>query len=307
MINLSKLLEEYLTLRHQLGFELHNAEHVLKNFVFYMKQKKKRHITVKIALEFATRDPQCSLTWQSAKIGIVRDFAAYLYIYDAKTEIPSKDLLPNKYHRRRPYIFTDEEIIRLLESCLGLLMKTPLKAQTYYAFFGLIAVTGMRISEALALSCNFVDLEQGIITIFESKFRKTRKIPIHLSTIKVLKEYSEFRDRQLKKKTSNFFFVNEQGLKLTRGVQNTFKKACTLAGIHKKGNFSPRIIDLRHTFAVKTLVNCYITGINADTVIPTLAMYLGHENPKNTYWYLTATPELMGLIIDRLKKQFRGK
>lgn len=307
MIDLPKLVEEYLTLRRQLGFDLRNAEHVLKSFVTYMKQNNKSHITGEISLEFATKNHQASLTWQAKKLSIIRDFASYLCMYDPKTEIPSKDLLPNKYHRRRPYIFSDEEIIKLLESCLSLFAKNPLIAQTYYTFLGLIAVTGMRTGEALALSRDSVDLEQGIITICESKFRKSRKIPVHISTIKILKEYSEFRDRKLKSKISEFFFVNKHGQKLPSSVQSTFKKVCDLAEIRRGDTLSLRILDLRHSFAVKTLVDCYKAGINADTVIPTLARYLGHENPKHTYWYLSATPELMGLIIDRSEKQLRGK
>lgn len=306
MVNLIKLVEEYLTLRRQLGFEMHNAEYVLKSFIAYMKQKKECHITTKIALEFAT-SIQCSLVWQSAKLGIIRNFASYLCMSDPKTEIPAKDLLPGTYHRRAPYIFSDEEILKILGSCLDLLRNNPLKAQTHYCFFGLIAVTGMRTGEALALCRDSVDLEQGIITICESKFRKSRKIPVHPSTVKVLKEYSEFRDRQIKKKASEYFFVTDYGQKLSSGVRNIFKKACTLAEIHREGKFPLRILDFRHTMAVKTLMNCYKTGTNADIVIPTLAMYLGHENPKHTYWYLTATPGLMGLIIDRFEKQFRGK
>lgn len=307
MINLSKILKEYLTLRRQLGFDLRNAEHILKSFILYMKQKGEYRITVKIALEFSTKNQKTSLIWQAKKLGIVRKFASYLCMYDAKTEIPSKELLSNSYHRRPPYIFSDEEIIRLLESCKNLLMKNPLRAKTYYTFFGLIAVTGMRTAEALALRRNAVDLEQGIITIFETKFRKTRKIPIHPSTTQVLKEYSEFRDQKLKKKISEYFFVNDHGQKLSAYVRDIFKKACISAGLQKKGDFSPRILDLRHSMAVKTLINCYNAGVNADRVIPSLSMYLGHENPKHTYWYLTATPELMGLIVDRVEKQFGGK
>jgi integrase/recombinase XerD len=307
MINFFKFVAEYLTLRRQLGFELNNAEHVLKEFVAYMKQKKRYHITAEIALEFATKNNQSSLIWQAKKLAIVRDFASYLCMYDAKTEVPSKDLLSNTYHRRPPYIFSDEEIIKLLDACLNLFINNPMKARTYYVFLGLIAVTGMRTSEALELCRDSIDLDKGIITIFESKFRKSRKIPVHASTIKILKEYSEFRDQQIKKKISEYFFVNDRGQKLTSYVRDIFKKACALAGIHTKGKFHLRILDLRHTLAVKTLVNCYKTGINADTVMPALAMYLGHENPKHTYWYLSATPELMGLVIDRLEKKIRGK
>jgi len=307
MNKLSKLLEQYLTIRRQLGFELRDVEFVLKGFVLYVEQKKKRHIIAKIALEFATKNQKCTLPSQAAKLGIIRRFALYVRTFDAKTEVPSKELLPCSYHRRLPYIFSDGEIIRILETCQELWKENPLCARSYYTFFGLIAVTGMRSGEVLALCRDAVDLKQGIITITESKYRKTRKIPIHSSTTKVLKQYSEFRDRHLKKKSSEKFFIKERGHALTPSVRNTFKKVCLSAGINIEGKFPPRLLDFRHTFAVKTLVNCYKTGVNPNTILPTLSMYLGQENPKNTYWYLTATPELMGLIVNHLEKKYGGK
>ena len=193
-----------------------------------------------------------------------------------------------------------------MSACKNHLSKKQLLAQTYYAFFGLIAVTGMRTGEALALRRDSVDFEHGIITIFESKFRKTRKIPIHPSTVGVLKEYSRFRDRYFEKKSSEYFFVNQCGGQL-KSQMVVFKKICTLIGVNKQGKFPIRLTDLRHTFAVKALVNCYKSGGDVDSIIPILAMYLGHENPQHTYWYLTATPELMSLIVARLETHLGDK
>lgn len=305
MVNFAKMLNEYLTLRRQLGFALANDEYTLENFVLYMKKKKSGHITAKTALEYATKT-QCTPEWQRKKLGVVCKFASYVSAFDAKTEVPSPALLPHSYHRRPPYIFSDNEIINLLSACKTHLSKKPLLAQTYYAFFGLIAVTGMRSGEALALRCDSVNFENGIITIFESKFRKTRKIPIHPSAVKVLKGYSKFRDQCFEKKSSDYFFVNLRGQQL-KSERTVFKNICSLVEVNKQGRFPPRLIDLRHTFAVRTLVNCYKTGDSVDAVIPILALYLGHENPRHTYWYLTAIPELMNLIGACLETKLGGK
>lgn len=167
----------------------------------------------------------------------------------------------------------------------------------------------MRISEALALDCESVDLTHGIITIRESKYRKSRKIPIHTSTVKILVRYAKDRDRCYGKRKSPYFFVNNFGAGLeASSVSKVFRKVCAIAGLRKKGEpGGPRIIDMRHTFAVKSLIRCYREGLNADVIIPALSTYLGHENPVNTYWYLTATPELLSLINIHLEKKLGGK
>jgi integrase/recombinase XerD len=306
MINLSKSVNKYLWMRRQLGFELKNAERILNQFTAYMKQQKKFHITSELALAFATKNKRASLVWQAKMLSVIRRFAQHHRLFDPKTEIPSEDLLPCSYRRQQPYIYSDKEIKQLLKSCQHFTAKDSIHAWTYYAFFGLIAVTGMRTGEAISLSRGSVNLNLGIITILESKNQKSRKIPIHPSVTKTLKQYSKVRDQFLKK-TACYFFVDDRGEKLQPGiVYHAFRKLCSLAGISKKGKL-PRITDFRHTFAVKTLENCYSKGINPKKEIPALAQYLGHENPKHTYWYLTATPRLMKLVVKGLEKRFGGK
>lgn len=306
MISLSKSIREYLFMRRKLGFELRNTEKILNQFEAYMKQQKEPHITSELALAFATRNQRASLVWQAKKLGVVRRFTQYHYIFDPKTEIPQENLLPNSYHRQQPYIYSDKEIKQILRSCQKFIAKHSIHAWTLYAFLGLIAVTGMRIGEAISLSRESVDLKLGIITILESKNKKSRKIPIHPSVTRTLKQYSSARDRFLKK-TPQYFFVDDHGQKLnSQKVRTNFKKLCALAGILKKDR-SPTITGFRHTFAVKTLENCYSKGINHKNEISILAMYLGHENPRHTYWYLTATPTLMKSVAIRLEKKYGGK
>lgn len=308
MSKLYEAVREYLTIRRQLGFSLRNIEMTLNSFVSFLKRKNADRITTQLALEFVTANPKASSSWQAKKLGVIRRFASYLHTFDTRVEVPSTELLPFSYHRRPPYIFTDRDIVNLLEIFQRNMTRKAIDAQTYYALFGLIAVTGMRTGEALALKDNSVDLKQGIITIYESKYRKSRKLPIHRSVIEILKHYYRCRNKHLGNKKSEYFFVNSRGSQLDgNNVRDSFKKACITARIGKEAKFCPRITDLRHYFAIKTLINCYRKKINPETVIPTLSTYLGHENPKHTYWYLTATEELMALVGKCVEEKFGGK
>lgn len=308
MTRLFKAVQEYLTMRYQLGYKLQRATSVLNGFVAYTKQKKVSHITTKIALEYAMQNQNAAPPSWASRLGIIRRFALHMRLFDPLTEVPPPYLLPYSYRRKSPYIYSEKDIHKLLKSC-SILSNHPLEANTYYTLLGLIAVTGLRPGEALKLERDSVDMSLGIITIHDSKFRKTRKIPIHKSTIKMLQEYAKHRDQYFRKQMSSYFFVGKRGFGLqARTVRSIFAKICIRAGLRDKGkHVGPRIMDLRHTFAVKTLVRCYLEGLNADIVMPILSTYLGHENPINTYWYLSTTPRLFSLINARLEKKFGGK
>ena len=200
MNKLYEKVKEYLTIRRQLGFSLRNVEYILNSFVLFLKIKNADYITTQLTLEFVTSNPKASSAWQAAKLRVIRRFASYLHTFDRRTEIPSTEPLPFSYHRRTPYLFTDREIVNLLEIFQRNMTRSFEDVQTYYTLFGLIAVTGMRRGEALDLKYNSVDLEQGIITIYESKYRKSRKLPIHRSTIKTLRKYCGYRNKYLCKK-----------------------------------------------------------------------------------------------------------
>jgi integrase/recombinase XerD len=308
MNRLFQSVKEYITVRRQLGFDMKHLESFLLSFALFLKKERATYITIKLALEFATANQKASRSWQARKLGAIRRFALYIRTFDKRTEIPPLVLLPFKYYRRPPYLFTDRDITDLLESFQFTMKKGSFEAQTYYTLIGLIAVTGMRSGEVLALTNGSVDLKKKIITIYESKYRKTRKIPVHQSTIKTLKQYVKCRDQQIRKKASDYFFVNTRGMRLVRtALQYAFINACKTVGIGKQAKFRPRITDLRHHFSIKTLVNCHRKRRNPEEIIPMLSMYLGHENPKHTYWYLTATKELMDLINNRVEKKFGGQ
>lgn len=300
MNKLQKILGEYLTIRRSLGFELRDAEALLRKFIAYLKKKKCHHIKNELTMAFVTKNPKAAPSWQAHNLRTIRLFALYLQVFDKKTEIPPKELLSFSYHRRPPFIFEDDDIIHLLKAFQG---EGTFEMETYFVLFGLIAVTGMRTSEAYLLKNSSIDLKQGIINIHESKNHKSRRIPIRPSVVKALKRYTKLKNHHLHCITSDYFFVQSNGSKLNLGrTRRAFKRACTLAEIGKGAMFCPRITDLRHYFAVKTMVNCHKEGVNPETIIPVLSMYLGHENPKHTYWYLTTTEELMTLIEKRTEK-----
>lgn len=308
-MNLFKILKKYLDVRCRSGYTLKNTKLFLENFLLYIKSKKNCHIKTKLAFDFVTQNQNCTTYESARKLRKIRLFAIYLKTFDPKTEIPPKDLLPYKYNRRTPYIYTKKEINNLLLTCKNQSSRYPLHSFTHYTLFGLVAITGMRTSEVINLEHKCVDLDKGIITILESKFKKSRMIPIHQSTINSLQEYAKKRDYYFKKKTSPYFFVNNFGKKLeASSVRSVFNKVCQKIGLPiSSKSFGPRIIDLRHTFAVNTIIRSYQKGLDVDTVIPVLSTYLGHVNPGNTYWYLTATPELLKLISNLVEKKFGGK
>jgi integrase len=303
MHKLSTIVIDYITMRRQLGYKLRNEVSVLNSFVAFMAEKNKVTIKTKLALEFvARRSKSCTSRWPAAMFGMIRRFAIYLHAIDPKTEIPPAHLLPYNNSRRTPCILSENDIIRLLEAVSNSVGKHRF-ANTFYTLFGLIAVTGMRTCEALSLNDESVDLSEGIIEIRQTKFRKSRKIPLHISTKETLKKY--VRNRNKRHPVRRAFFVSSRGGRLDRTVvQRIFRKMCVTANLSTEGSLGPRIMDLRHTFAVRNLMRCYQEDLDVDQMIAILSTYLGHENPEHTYWYLTSTPELLSLINLRAEKKY---
>lgn len=305
-MNLSKEIEIYIRMRQQLGFKLRTIKNVLRGFGIYVNEKHALHITTKLAFEYAMRNPHCSLFQQFVKLGIIRRFAQYLKTIDPQTEVPPKHLLACSYKRPTPYIYTANEIRKIQAALFDLPSTCSMERYTHYTLFGLLATTGMRISEALSLRCDNVDLKHGLITICESKFRKSRKIPIHASVKRALKQYATYRDKHCVAKSS-FFFVTVQGNEFRAdSFRKAFATALFLAGLKWEKGHKPRVMDLRHTFAIKTLARCHKEKREATAMLVALSTYLGHENLASTYWYFSATPELLRYINNRLDDTFGG-
>ena len=308
MSELRKSIEEYLSIRRKLGFKLQRAGKLLYDFVLFAETEGVSFITVELALRWATQSKGCQTAWSAARLGIVRGFAQYQSVIDPRTEIPSQELLPYRYYRRPPYIYSNDEVKKLIKAAQQLQSPLGFRAATYSTAFGLLAVSGMRISEPIGLNYKDVDLIHGIITVHQSRFGKSRLVPIHPSTQKTLRKYEILRDKIFPKPQTESFFISEQGTRLTHWtVRSTFVKLSRQIGLRgPHDSHGPRLHDFRHSFATKTLLDWYRKGMNVDQHMPELSAYLGHARVSDTYWYLSAVPELMQQAAMRLEQTQKG-
>lgn len=306
MNDLQQSLQDYVSLRRGLGFKFVNPAKRLDHFVAFMMHRDARVITIKLALEWATRTPGKQASW-AINLTDVRGFARYLYTLDPRTQIPPVGLIPYS-SRARPYLYSDKEVQALLSAALTLSPVHGLRRWTYHCLFGLLAVTGLRISEALALNYRDVDLDQGLLTVRNTKFGKSRWVPLHSSTQQVLMEYARRRDIHIYPRRSPYFLVAERGGQLLpQYVYRVFWQLSRQIGLRDPSAHSgPRLHDLRHRFAVTTLLNWYRSGQNVDTLMPILSTYLGHSCIRDTYWYLSACPELMAHAAHRLETHWKA-
>jgi integrase len=265
-------------------------------------------ITVDLALRWAQQPKGVTPAHWATRLSFVRSFARYWSAIDPRTEIPPMGLLPFRTKRSLPYIYSDEEIEQLLNAAKNLPPLTSLRPWTYYTLFGLVSVTGMRIREVIHLERDDVDLDQKLLTVRLTKFGKFRLIPLHPSTVKNLKQYLRRRDQLHLRSTVSRFFLSNRGIPLTDCMARwTFVKISRQIGLRKAGDSSgPRIHDLRHRFAVNTLLNWYRAGVDVEQRLPVLSTYLGHAHVTDTYWYLSAIPELLALTKDRLEKRWEA-
>jgi len=299
---LQNALDEYLNIRRSLGFKLRDEGITLPQFLRFLEKKGASFITTDLALQWATLPENVMPSHWARRLRMVRKFAEYHSAKDPRTEIPPQGLLPFRYRRRAPYIYDDTEISRLLEASNNLPSVIGLRASTYSTLFGMLAVTGMRISEPVDLNREDVDLLKGIVSVRRTKFGKSRLIPIHASTVKKLSEYGRLRDRLFISPRCPSFFVSEKGTRLSKCIVRwTFVKLSREIGLRgPDDSHGPRLHDLRHTFAVKTLLNWYQAGVDVERHIHNLAAFLGHTHVNDTYWYISAVPELLRLANKRI-------
>lgn len=308
---LREAITEYLAMRRALGFKLRLAGKGLLHFASFMEQRGAEYITVPLALEWAQKPASANTTSWAKRLGFVRQFAQYRVAADPRSEIPPWNIIPYSIRRARPYLYTDEEIQRLLTAALNLpIYSSPgvLRRQTYYCLIGLLAVSGMRIGEAINLKLKGVDFDSGVLTIEGSKFGQSRLVPVHPSTQAALSDYKLFRDDYLNTRglASDYFFTTQSGGRLDGGdVRRKFYVLSKMIGLRGNGtNTGPRIHDLRHRFAVETLLRWYRNGEDVEQKLPVLSTYLGHVKVKDTYWYLTACPELMGQALKLVEQRW---
>jgi len=308
MTSLGIRLEEYLDLRHKLGFKLRLAGALLHRFVDFARQKKASFITTKLALEWATEPADCQPAQWANRLGMVRRFAQHLSGVDPRTEIPPQGLLPYRFHRPPPYLYSDLEIRKLIQAARQLPASDDLRAISNATLFGLLAVTGMRVSEAINLDRGDVDLERGLLTVRQAKFNKSRLVPIHSTTRNKLREYEGLRDERCRHPQSPSFFLSERGTRLNNfTVRRWFVIASRKIGLRGPADRrGPRLHDLRHHFAYKTIVQWYRRGMDVEAHLPELTTYMGHGHVTDTYWYVSASPELLKLATQRWERRQGG-
>jgi integrase/recombinase XerD len=298
--------EDYLTLRRGLGFKLKRPARFLRSFVESLEKRGETRITTQLAFEWATQPQHLQPAEWAARLSGVRAFAKYWSSIDAATEIPPADLLPFRARRAKPYLYSELEVQRLLEEARRMPSLFSLHPWTYHCLFGLLAVTGLRISEALNLESRDVNWAEGVLTIRTSKFGKSRLVPLHQTTKDVLTQYAVQRIQRFPDRPTAAFFPSKTGARLDAGqVRRTFYRVSRLIGIRgASASHGPRLHDFRHRFAVETLLRWYRSGEDVRQRLPILSTYLGHVHVTDTYWYLSNTPELMAAAGDRLEKRW---
>jgi integrase len=300
-------LDDYLKLRRQLGYKLVVTEILLRNFVRFAEQEGATFISTKLALRWATGS-NITPTQRGNRLGVVRQLAEYASAYDARTEIPAQKLLPYHFRRRNPYHYSDDDVLRLIEGARLIAPSDQIKGPTLGTLFGLLAVTGMRVGEALALECADVDLDQAILTLRMTKGNKSRLVPLHSSTVDALRRYASIRNSAYPQRMTTSFFVWEGGGRLVYdSVNRWFLLVACQAGLRRPGDRrGPRVHDLRHYFAIRTLLNWYRSNADVEARLPELATYLGHVHVRDSYWYLSAVPELLKLATLRWERAEKG-
>lgn len=306
MSPLEAALADYLALRRSLGYKLERAEKLLGQFIAFLEEHGAQTITTERALAWARLPAGASPSWLSYRLGAVRGFASYLQTIDPACEVPPAELLPDRSQRATPYLYSTEQVASLLKAAGTL--RTPHRGATLRNLIGLPAVTGMRVGEAIALDRRDIDWRTGALVIRGAKFGKSRELPLDPSTVCVLRGYLRRADRPASEATEAAF-VSMAGTRLRYcNVQWAFARLLTCAGIApRSASCRPRLHDLRHSFAVRTILDAYRDGGEVEPRLAALSTYLGHVNPARTYWYLEAAPELMELAAERLERHLGGR
>jgi integrase len=305
MSNLSQELDRYLMIRRGLGFDLTTTARVLRRFIAFAEQQGANHISTELFLKWQKDFGKAHRPTWAARLTMIRLFAQWLHGLDPAHEVPPKGLIPYRFRRPKPHIYSDEEIKRIVETASSLSSMSGIRALTFSTLFGLIAITGLRVSETLGLDNDDVDLDNGVLTIQRAKGGKTRLVPITKDVSKHLKAYVIQRD-QLVGFVPQSFFATEEGTRPDDcSARYNFAVVCQRIGLRTPQRFckhgrGPRLHDLRHTFAARTMVGWYRTGKDVAREMIKLTTYLGHSGPEHTYWYIEAVPELLELASRRV-------
>lgn len=308
----SQELDCYLSVRRGLGYDLRTAERILLRFIAFAEERNAEYVTTEMFIRWLETTGQTRNHTRAGYLRAVRPFAIWLHGIDARHEILPRSLIPERLRRPRPYIYSEDEVRRIVAAAAELSSINGIRALTCTALFGLIATTGLRVGEAVSLDVDDIDLETGVLTVRRGKLGKARLLPLAESTTEHLATYAAERDRLLGRRPDTFF-VSDRGERFTDCcARYNFAVVCQRIGLRTMTQFQrhgqgPRIHDLRHSFAVRTIIDCYRTGKEPRQEMLKLSTYLGHSDPAHTYWYIEAVPELLELAAQRADNTLAGE
>jgi len=293
--------EQYLAMRRALGYKMVDTEHLLMKFIDHLECSGAVTINTEAAVAWATAVTRGTPRWQRRRLSVVRGFARHLHAFDPSCQVPPAGLLRCYQDRPLPHLYSDAEIAALMRAA-DTMSRQPLRAATYRTLIGLLAVTGIRVGEAARLNRDEVDLDTGMLSVIDSKYGKSRQVLLHDSTVTALRDYCVLRDKTTGAGHEAAFFVSTRGRLLVNSIDYTFAGIVDAAGIYTApGERHPKVHDLRHSFAVRTLLEWYRDGTDVQSQLPQLSTWMGHISPASTYWYLQAAPELLALAAQRLE------
>jgi integrase/recombinase XerD len=298
MSDLRQAATDYLAIRQALGFQLRGYDRLLGDLIEDLQRTGAPTLTTELAVAWATKPAGAQPFRWKTRLSIARGFARYLQTIDPSAQVPPSNLLAYRRARPVPHLYSAAEIDALVAATDTL--RPALRAATYRTLLGLLAVTGMRVGEVIALDRDDVELGQGRLAIREAK-HATRQLPLHPSTVQALYAYADRRDQLCRTPNAPSFFISSAGSRLIyECVRETFITLRHIAGLERAARRSPRIHDLRHSFAVQTLVDWHRAGVDVAARLPLLSAWLGHRHPASTYYYLQAAPQLLALAAERL-------
>lgn len=310
MTSFTERLEQYLAFRRRHGGDWTAAAQDLHPFVAFADTEAAEWISVDLFMRWKDRFGSAGTATWNNRLSAVRGFTTWLRVVDPRTEVPPKELIPKRYQRPTPHIYPDSEIVRILSEAARLPSRLGLRGETYATLFGLLAVTGLRIGEALGLDDRDVDLDAAVLFVRRGKNDKSRFIPVTDCTAERLGQYRAARNKTFGTAATTAFFVGENGQRLAiHAAQSNFAKIGQKIGLREKQpgtkfGHGPRLHDMRHTMASKTILDWFRSGRNPDREMYKLSTYLGHGNPGDTYWYIEAVPELLSLASERAERCF---
>jgi integrase len=299
MTGLRLTIDDYLSVRRALGYKLEDHGWLLADFASFMEAAGATTVTTQLALAWATLPQDALPSWWAARLRVVRGFSRHLKAFDPATEIPPVGLLAGRNRRAVPYLYSEAEVAALMSATASL--RPALHAATHRTLIGLLKVCGVRVGEVLRLDRSDLDPENAVLVVRDSKFGKSREVPLHPSSLEALADYAALRDQHFPDPKTPSLLVSTAGKRLiSQNVEYVFARLVRQAGLEPRSDrCRPRLHDFRHSLAVNILLGWYRQGLEVESRLPLLSTFLGHTRPANTYWYLSAVPELLALAAER--------